>query len=170
MQHLLNYSGKTVFRLSFSKIFGGYGDIFEYFIKYMPNASLWVLMFHFSGLGTTCLMDPEEALAPFTQCDKASGINSTVSAWSSECSCSAEYVWKCKGGSEGIQEIEVVSLNSTDRVYRLPEEISPNTWLLNTHHEFIEERYGGWKMGVRSEGSTVGTTNNTVVYFNNKVE
>ena len=30
--------------------------------------------------------------------------------------------------------------NSTDRVYQLPGSLEPNTWLLDTHYQFLEKR------------------------------
>ena len=56
------------------------------------------------------------------------------------------------------------------QVYSLPPTVSPNTWLLNTHYDHLERRYGGWQFGVGRGQEQLGTAESiTIVHYNNKV-
>ena len=56
------------------------------------------------------------------------------------------------------------------QVYSLPPAISPNTWLLNTHYDQLERRYGGWQFGAGRGREQLGTADSiTIVHYNNKV-
>jgi hypothetical protein len=83
------------------------------------------------------------------------------------CSCGGKG-WQCGPLQGKAQQLLLSVENSTDAVYQLPEDLDPNTWILNTHFGFLERRYGGWRAGVARNDSIGLTRENTAVYFNNK--
>ena len=71
------------------------------------------------------------------------------------------------------------------QVFQLPQSVSPTSWILDTHYAFLEQRsrilrprnkqdpkpsrYGGWREGLESNSSVPANSENSAVYFNNKV-
>lgn len=116
-------------------------------------------------------MDSLLPIAPYTTCspiNKGVYQNQSLPAFEEECSCS-KHSWQCSP-TNGEKMLQRSKENTTDIVYHLSDNINPNNWILNTHYEFIEKRYGGWKFGLeRNEDDKIGlAVNNSVVYFNNK--
>ena len=121
------------------------------------------------GIGTSCMKNTTFA-STFTHCNmNKAASNFSVSANDKSCSCSSQYTWKCQGSSTS-PKISLTKENTTDDVYHLEDKIHPNQWILNSHHEFLERRYGGWRLGIKSPpGDKIGLTKqNAVVYYNNK--
>ena len=70
------------------------------------------------------------------------------------------------------------------QVFQLPQSVSPTSWILDTHYAFLEQRssmraiyepgtksfrYGGWREGLEGNSSVPANSENSAVYFNNKV-
>jgi len=107
------------------------------------------------GIGTTCLL-PANFISPHTECvQEISEIQ--LQKFDQQCQCS-DYHWTCIKNQTKKQEIQVQHTNTTDTIYFLPTKVEPNSWILETHYDFIEKLFGGWKFH-RSDH---------FVYFNNK--
>ena len=70
------------------------------------------------------------------------------------------------------------------QVFQLPQSVSATSWILDTHYAFLEQRssmraiyepgtksfrYGGWREGLEGNSSVPANSENSAVYFNNKV-
>ena len=125
------------------------------------------------GIGTTCMENfTSEASTHYVACSPLAEYsycsNCTV-LLDTACSCSPTNSWQCRQEEGGIT-VRLSTENTTDVVYNLGDLTHPNTWILNTFDQFIEERYGGWRLGAERElTDRVGVRReNAVVWYNNK--
>ena len=125
------------------------------------------------GIGTTCMENfTSEASTHYVACSPLAEYsycsNCTV-LLDTACSCSPTNSWQCRQEEGGIT-VRLSTENTTDVVYNLGDLTHPNTWILNTFDQFIEERYGGWRLGAERElTDRVGVRKeNAVVWYNNK--
>ena len=147
-----------------------YGPGSASFISQISKSNIGEALMNPPGIGTTC-MNSLLPIADYTTCspiNKGVYQNQSIPVYEEECSCTKNS-WQCSASSNH-KMLQRTRENTTDIVYHLPDDIHPNDWILNTHFEFIERRYGGWKFDLkRNVGDKVGlTVDNSVVYFNNK--
>ena len=149
-----------------------YGPDSVSFSSYNYSDDLMENLFDDPGIGTTCMKN-FKCLSDHVQCARSAtrSANITLAANDQKCSCSSKYSWECEAEND-IVNILMSNENTTDTVYHIDNKVHPNKWILNSHNEFIERRYGGWRFGIKSaEDDVIGVTkDNAVVYYNNKGE
>ena len=149
-----------------------YGPDSVSFSSYNYSDDLMDNLFDDPGIGTTCMKN-FKCLSDHVQCARSAtrSANITLAANDQKCSCSSKYSWECEAEND-IINILMSNENTTDTVYHIDNKVDPNKWILNSHNEFIERRYGGWRFGIKSaEDDVIGVTkDNAVVYYNNKGE
>lgn len=63
-------------------------------------------------------------------------------------------------------------INTTDILFDVSDLDSINDWILQTHSDFIDSRYGGWSMAPSANNMTYpwinGTKTKLIVWYNNK--
>lgn len=106
------------------------------------------------GIGTTC-MQGFKSSSSFTECSFQKNITTTEKV-DQDCSCSKDN-WHCKSSSSGYQ-LSKQKMNSSDILVFLSETVHPNKWILDTHYQYVEKQYGGWRL----------SKNRSIVYYNNK--
>ncbi|GAB6025804.1 hypothetical protein CHUAL_011781 [Chamberlinius hualienensis] len=147
-----------------------YGPSVSSFIKVHPNSDdyseqLSHMIKKPPGIGTTCMADPPSGL--HTACKKHNSFIERQSVHKPQCACETPGQPVCDSRTMEFTYDRIVT-NTTDILYDL---IFANVteWLMATHLEFTEQRYGGWIFGVpRNPESIPGSEENTVVWFNNK--
>ena len=108
------------------------------------------------GIGTTCMKD-FESVADFTHCmHQFREVSKEDMMFDTECSC-IDTNWSCESNSTE-RKIQRELTNTTDILLELPQSLHPNQWILNSHYEYVEKQYGGWKFD----------ENTSIVYYNNK--
>lgn len=88
------------------------------------------------------------------------------------CICSF-YHWACKNAEENsVKKPGRMIVNTTDVLFDVSNLDSINDWILQTHSDFIDSRYGGWSMARSANNLTYpwinGTKTKAIVWYNNK--
>ncbi|XP_059086217.1 retinal-specific phospholipid-transporting ATPase ABCA4-like [Tigriopus californicus] len=128
------------------------------------------------GIGTTCMKDVPD-LGFWTPCQTNAGETNFTTEYGGpgskleQCSCPSTYEWTCRREpNSSLSRPPRMIMNTTDVIFDLTHQPSPNHWILNSHTQFIDKRFGGWSIGEPSPSSEVigGTTENLIVWYNNK--
>ena len=165
---LIRPTTKTPVILLTPSMYGPTSTSFSSFNQSIQEEQLQSL-FTSPGIGTTCMQN-FTSLSDHLPCHfTRSNSNSSVPANKEMCSCNEKYKWSCENAKDPLY-VWMSKENTTDEVYHLQDSVRPTDWILDSHFEFIEKRYGGWRFGVQSpKDDKIGTTKkNAVVYFNNK--
>ena len=134
-----------------------YGPKSLSFISNKPNNLISTALQSPPGIGTTCMAEFRSPVE-FTRCThQLREVTKADVEFNTECSCVDELDWQCDA-NDTDWKLQKELMNTTDILYELPQGLHPNAWILNTHYEFLEKQYGGWKLD----------DNHSIAYFNNK--
>ena len=88
-----------------------------------------------------------------------------------QCKCS-RYHWQCTDtNATGTTPPRLIT-NTTDVLFDISD-VPTNEWLLQTHNDFINSRFGGWSASEASEADGLdpwinGSNINLIAWYNNK--
>ena len=165
----------------------------------LPHNEILKSLIEEPGIGTTCMEDLSDYVAPFQKCKFTETgftgnftvsyylyltlMNERMNSYSDEwfflqgpgyyeedCACTSSD-WICNAGLQTTNTEKWV-MNTTDILHDLTkyEGGSIIDWILKTHYQFIDLRFGGWSAANISKYATDlhGKSENLIVWFNNK--
>ena len=131
-----------------------YGPESLSFMSKVKNSSIYNALINPPGIGTTCMAE-FKSISPYTFCSfNESKIEERKNR--QECKCVASN-WNCDANGTGYL-YKIQEVNSTDVLFYLPENITPNKWILDNHYDLVEKQFGGWKLEDKK----------SIAYYNNK--